>query len=68
MNEEIGFYTTRETAFEIALSMYVGEECQYCGVPLTRQDLDAAIVGETRRPCHKHCWEARQRELSGTTQ
>jgi len=60
MNDELGFYVSKEDALEIALSVYVGDECPYCGKPMTRDDLDTAIVSDmpSRSPCHGQCWTA----------
>lgn len=56
--DKIGFEMSKPAALEMALSMYVGGKCPYCGIPMTRQDLDDAIVSDVvdRRPCHEKCW------------
>jgi len=52
----------RAAAFQIALSMYLGEACKYCGVPFeTLDDLHTAVWAgyhERGRLAHKACWDA----------
>jgi len=60
--DEIGFTTDKKTAFRIAMSMYLGERCKYCGEEFkTLDDLsDAVYAGyhEHGRLAHKRCWDA----------
>ena len=46
----------------LALSMYLGEACKYCGVVFeTLEDLNEAVYAgyhERGRLAHKACWDA----------
>ena len=68
MSEEIGFETDQATVVKIALSMYIGERCKFCGKEYkTLEDLqDTVYVGD-----HEHgrlacasCWNQQKEEAS----
>jgi hypothetical protein len=52
----------RDVALRMALSMYLGEACKYCGgVFETLDDLHTAVFAgyhERGRLAHKTCWQA----------
>jgi len=60
MSEEIGFEVSHESAVKIALSMYLGEKCKYCGKEYkTLEDLsDTVWAGyhEHGRLACQSCW------------
>jgi hypothetical protein len=61
VSDEFGFYVSKEAAVRIALSMYVGEPCRYCGKPITQDDVHTAVFAgyssdNKSRTAHKVCW------------
>lgn len=56
-------YISRESAVNIALSMYAGEPCRVCGEEITMKDLNEGAVFADYSKCnrsraaHKKCWE-----------
>lgn len=59
--KEVGFYVDHETAVNIALSMCIGDPCQLCGKPLTKEETRTAIWAGSA-PAHQACWEARDKQ------
>jgi hypothetical protein len=55
----------RPAMFEIAMSMYLDDECMYCHRAFTREELNTSIWAHENkfgRIVHAECWEANNKE------
>lgn len=51
----------RPAMLEVAMSMYLGDECMYCHRNFTKEELKTSILAnpnEFGRIVHKECWQA----------
>jgi hypothetical protein len=58
--KKLGFFTTKENAVKLILSMYEDEPCRICGKTITDASL-AVYAGYSKdnkaRSAHKTCWD-----------
>ena len=48
----------RKDVFNLALSMYLGKRCKYCGVTFnTLDDLQTAVYAGYQQVAHQSCWD-----------
>jgi len=54
----------KESLADIAMSMYIGEKCPYCGLTFeSLDDLRDAVAAPENRTAHRECWEMNSETL-----
>jgi len=60
-DKEVGFLVSEDAAVKLALSMYLGEKCKFCGKEYkTLQDLENTVWADyydNGRLACKECWQ-----------